>query len=112
MSLLREFYEPPPYLSPGAIGFEDCESPFNRLTKKEAAAGKYLARHCLRIRRSSEGEKAGNSYWPLRLENLADGSTNVKSDMARLLRFSESGAFSQGILRPLRGSFAEEGGEV
>ena len=45
-----------------------------------------------------------NTYWLLGLGNPEDGLTDVKSDLVSLLRLAESGIWSPGILRPIRGT--------
>ena len=49
------------------------------------------------------GHPTGNVYWLPGSGNPADGSTKTKSDMAPLPRPSESGAYTPGALRPLKG---------
>ena len=48
-TLLREFYAPFAYLSPGMRGLEACESPFTHLRSREAVTKEYLVRHSLGV---------------------------------------------------------------
>ena len=109
--LIREFNKSSLDVSPGIIGFEDCESRFTHLKKKEDTdAEKYLVGHFFGIQQSSENEELDNADWLRGLDAPADGLTKVESDKVPLLRLMESGTSSPGILRPLRGMSSKEGG--
>ena len=96
-ALLREFYEPSADSSTGLIGFEDCESLFAHLGNRKAIRGKYLARHFLGIQQSLETAGLDNVCWLAGPENLAGGSTEVKWNLAPLVRgpFDRYVAFPQ-----------------
>ena len=75
-------------------GLADCESLCSLLKTKKMAAGRYLARHFLSLRLVLEARELDDAYWVPGAENPADELTKVRSDMAPLLRLSESGRFN------------------
>ena len=72
-------------------------------------AEKCLARHFLGTQQSLDSGDLDNDYWLSGLENPADGSTRVKSNMATWLRPLVSGAFHPGVLGHLEGAPPRDG---
>ena len=97
MALMTEFYS----LSPEVAGMADCESSPTHLKNKNKVAEKYLGRRFLSTQQIIEQAELENAYWPPVLENTADGTRTVASDMVPILRLLESGALHQGLSRPL-----------
>ena len=60
MSMLREFYAHFLDMSPGMVGFEDCDSHFTHLANKKTITGKFLFRHFLAIQKAIELQGLGN----------------------------------------------------
>ena len=82
----------------------------NYLKKNKTMNEKFLIPQSPAVHRSLETERSDNAYWLRGVENPADGVTKVTSDIVPLPRLPESGAYYPGILRPLRGISASEGG--
>ena len=72
--------------------------PLHSAEAKKMIAEKYLVRHFLSIPQPKEGCELDNANWLPAAGNPANGLTQVRSDMAPLLRLLESGH-----LRPLNG---------
>ena len=100
-TLLRDFYEPLDNLAPGAAGLEGSESLLIHLRTKKISTG--------RIQQTLELGEWGNIFRLPGMENPADASTKIRSDMAPLLRILESGRVTPRNLRPLKCVHSKEG---
>ena len=104
------FCEPVADLSPVMIGLEDCDSLLSHTNTTKAIAGKHSVRNFSSLQQFLEQGALGNIYWLPRMVKSADGLTKERSDMAPLFPPLDSGKFSPGSLRPLRGIQSNETG--
>ena len=95
MALIRNFYEPSEGLAPGMVGLEACESLFTHLKPKKDDRGGESGQTFPEYPASAGTRGIG--------QNPAGDVTKVRSFMAPLLRKLESGRFSPGSLRPVKG---------
>ena len=102
MSMLREFYGHFAGSNPGLIGLEDCESLFTHRKKSKSTTEKFLVRHFMSIQQALEEEELNNVFWIPGKENPADGLTKMHSEILPLFCLLASGAYTPGILRPLK----------
>ena len=79
------------------LGHEDCESPYSRLRKKEAAAEKNSVGRLLGFRQSPGSSELGNAYWRPGAEYPTGGLTRVKSETVLRLRSLEPGTSCPGV---------------
>ena len=72
------------------------------LTTREVVAEEYLVRHFPSTPQALGEGELENAHWLPGTGNPAQGLTEVRSDVAPLLRLLESGRFNPGHLRPLK----------
>ena len=92
----------PPKTNEGILSDRDLDTPKTNM-KSESITEKFLARRFLSIQQALEEKELDNAYWIPGKENRADGLTKLRSEISPLLRLLESGAYTPGMLRPLRG---------
>ena len=85
------------------VGFGDFESLYARLRNEKAIAEKFLVRRFLAIRQAMELKELGNVYRIPGPGNPADELTQLKSDLAPIMRALESGSYNPCTLRRLCG---------
>ena len=103
-SMLREFYALFSDMSPGMMGFGDCEILLTHLKTKKI----FAARHFLAIQQAIEFGEFDSVHWLPGQGNPVDGLAETKTDLIPLLRLLEAGSQNPGVSRALRNVAASE----
>ena len=100
MALMSEYYAPLKDVSPGMIGFEDCESPPAHIRNMGAISEKYPVRQYLGIQQDLNIDELDNGSCLPAVGNSPGGAAAASNDMVPLLITLQSSSRCPGASRP------------